>query len=120
MIHGYSCFVNLKRMLPNDTILFFINYLEAGNYCASVHTFIYLSMTHHRNNQTYLQDFIVILKRTLQNYYKILKICSIDSLYIVMYRTFSNTQLKNGVLPIAIGFRLPTFSLLTYIYVSII
>ena len=43
------------------------------------------------SNDTFLQDFLVILKHSLQNYKKILKNCFLGKTYIVIYLACSNT-----------------------------
>ena len=54
-------------------------------------------MTTNSTEETFLQDFQVVLKPPLQNYLQILK----NSL--VMYVTSSNPQQRNSVLPVVIG-----------------
>ena len=48
--------------------------------------------------ETFLQDFIIILKRTLQNYYKILKKCFLSTACVMcLLSASSNLQLRPAV-----------------------
>ena len=50
-------------------------------------TLVHDTLTNISNEETFLQDFVVILKRTLQNYYKILKKCFLCTAWTVMLST---------------------------------
>ena len=53
------------------------------------------------NDETFLQDFVVILKRTLQIYYTISKTCFLSTTWIVMSWTDSNIWSYTDVSPVA-------------------
>ena len=63
--------------------------------------FVHDSMATISKRETFLQDFLEILKRTLQNISKILK-CFLRTTCIVLYVAGSNLQLHSIVLPLEI------------------
>ena len=64
------------------------------------------SLTTARHITVHITDFQVILKRTLQNYLKILKKCFLGTTWKVMLPAGSNLQIYTGVLPVVKGLRL--------------
>ena len=53
------------------------------------------------NEETFLQDFLLILKHSLQNYLKILKKCFFAAICIVIYLICSYPLPHTGMLPVA-------------------
>ena len=71
----------------------------ASDYFESIEDNFTFHLSMISNKEIFLQDFLVILKRSLQNYYKILKKCFLCP-YIDHYK-YSIFQPHNGVSPVA-------------------
>ena len=63
--------------------------------------FIVYPSTNISDEETFIRDFLVILKRTLQNYKKISKKCFLITTWTVMLSTGSNVEFHTGVYPVA-------------------
>ena len=75
--------------------IFVLGYLCLG-ICAWVFVLDYLCLGIY-----WFRDFLIVLKERLQNFYKILKTCSLGTTCIVMFVIVTNLQPHNVVLPVA-------------------
>ena len=81
-----------------------INPLETGDFQNNffLQVFVHDSITNISTERTFLQDFLVILKRSLQNYQKILKKCFLGTTRRTLMLS-ANIKSHTGVLSVSKG-----------------